>query len=268
MLALKLLLVPSCIAIITLASHRWGPKVGGWLAGFPVIVGPILLILALDRGIAFAIDAAIMSLAGIFALIAFGVAYAWSGRYWGWFSSAVLGLIVWFAAATFLVATVNGLVRASIIAAIALIAAPWSFPIPTRHVNLETPPVANAKYVKPASGELFVRMLASLIVTLGVTMSSQALGPMWSGVLAIFPTLGGVLAVFSHATHGGDYAATLLRGMAMGLWSIAAFTLTLVICFKNASNETSSIPLSFACALVVALAVQLIARWVFIADRK
>ncbi len=54
LLLLKLLLVPALIWAITLAAHRWGPAVGGWLSGFPVVSGPILLFLVLERGPDFA----------------------------------------------------------------------------------------------------------------------------------------------------------------------------------------------------------------------
>ena len=41
MLLLKLLLVPTLIALITLAGRRWGPAVAGWLARFPVLGGAV-----------------------------------------------------------------------------------------------------------------------------------------------------------------------------------------------------------------------------------
>jgi len=60
-LALKLLLVPSFLILITLASKRWGPGVAGWLAGLPVSAGPILFIVALEQGHVFAASAAAAS---------------------------------------------------------------------------------------------------------------------------------------------------------------------------------------------------------------
>jgi len=35
MLALKLVLVPGFLLLVTLAARRWGPSFGGWLAGLP-----------------------------------------------------------------------------------------------------------------------------------------------------------------------------------------------------------------------------------------
>lgn len=50
MLALKLALVPAFLAALTMAGRMWGPSVAGWLAGLPVVAGPIVLLLALARG--------------------------------------------------------------------------------------------------------------------------------------------------------------------------------------------------------------------------
>ena len=50
MLALKLLLVPCFLLLVSLAGRRWGAHVVGWLAGLPVVAGPILYFLALEQG--------------------------------------------------------------------------------------------------------------------------------------------------------------------------------------------------------------------------
>jgi len=58
LLALKLLVVPTLLGLISVAGRKWGPGVAGWLAGFPVITGPILVFLATERGSGFAAQAA------------------------------------------------------------------------------------------------------------------------------------------------------------------------------------------------------------------
>ncbi|MEW5865130.1 MAG: hypothetical protein AB1773_16295, partial [Pseudomonadota bacterium] len=84
MLALKLLLVPSLLAAVTLASRRWGPRAGGWLAGLPLVTGPILFILALEHGADFAARAAVASLSAVAAAVAFGAAYSHACLRFGW----------------------------------------------------------------------------------------------------------------------------------------------------------------------------------------
>jgi hypothetical protein len=75
-LALKLLLAPGFIVVTSLLSRRFGVGVAGVVGGLPAIGGPILLVLALEHGHAFARTAAIGVLLGVVALIAFVLAFA------------------------------------------------------------------------------------------------------------------------------------------------------------------------------------------------
>ena len=46
-LVLKLVVTPLLIAAATLVARRWGPGVGGWLAGFPLTSAPVSVFFAL-----------------------------------------------------------------------------------------------------------------------------------------------------------------------------------------------------------------------------
>jgi hypothetical protein len=94
-LALKLVLVPGFLAALTMAGRVWGPSVAGWLAGLPVVAGPIVLLLALERGTAFAAQASAASIAAIAASEAFNFAYAWTSRFARWPVALVAGLVAW-----------------------------------------------------------------------------------------------------------------------------------------------------------------------------
>jgi hypothetical protein len=73
MLLARLLLVPLLVVLLTLAGRRWGPAVAGWLTGFPIVAGPILLLIALEQGPAFASHAALWSLSVVLANVCFGM---------------------------------------------------------------------------------------------------------------------------------------------------------------------------------------------------
>ena len=105
MLVFKLILVPILIGALSLAGRRWGPAVGGWLAGLPWTSGPVALFLALEQGTAFASTAAQGTLMGLVSVAAFCLAYSLTARRRGWTASMLAG---W---AAFLVATaaLNGL---------------------------------------------------------------------------------------------------------------------------------------------------------------
>src|SRR5437016_7099204 len=59
LLLAKVVLTPLFIAAVTLAGRRWGPAVGGWLAGLPLTSGPVSVFLALEQGPGFAVRAAV-----------------------------------------------------------------------------------------------------------------------------------------------------------------------------------------------------------------
>src|SRR3954468_5080942 len=71
----KLLLAPLCVAGASLASRRWGPRVGGLIGGVARGGGPILLVVALQHGRVFGAGSAAAALAGMLALSAFVVTY-------------------------------------------------------------------------------------------------------------------------------------------------------------------------------------------------
>jgi hypothetical protein len=90
-IGLKLLLAPSLVVAASLSGRRWGAQVGGLVAGFPIIAGPISLFFALENGSAFGARAAKGTLAGIVSMSAFAVAYAKAARRWHWAPTLLCG---------------------------------------------------------------------------------------------------------------------------------------------------------------------------------
>jgi hypothetical protein len=97
-------------------------------------------------------------------------------------------------------------------------------------------------------------MLAGAAVALAVTTLAAAIGPSWSGMFAVFPVITIVLSVFSHHASGPAFAATLLRAMIWGLYSLASFCLALALLLPG-----QGVAISFVAAVVLALSVQ----WAF-----
>ena len=104
---IKLILTPIAITAIALAGRRWGPAVGGWVAGLPLPSGPVSLYLDLEQGRIFAQTAAVNSLASGAAVGGFCLAYAAAASRGGWIVGTVCGLSVFLCAAA-LAVTVNG----------------------------------------------------------------------------------------------------------------------------------------------------------------
>src|ERR687892_341341 len=88
---LKILLTPALIAAATLLARRWGPGVGGTLAGLPLTSTPVSIFLALEQGPVFAAAAACGTLLGLLSQAALCLAYSWSARRAGGGTSTAVG---------------------------------------------------------------------------------------------------------------------------------------------------------------------------------
>ncbi|RBJ78241.1 hypothetical protein C3L29_027705 [Pseudomonas sp. MWU12-2534b] len=249
MLLLKLLTVPGFLWLISLASRRWGPNVAGWLAGFPVVVGPILLFLALEQGTAFATQAAGAALSALLAMIAFSVAYTHAAQRLAWPGALAVATLVWAVLAGAITRMPPSLGLSVACAAGGLLLAPRLFP---RVGDLPAAPA-------PRSDKLPYRMLAGAALTLAVTLLASTVGERWSGMLAVFPVLGSVLAVFSHQSHGVAFTTVLLRSLSTGLYSFAAFCLVLAVALPKLGMLAFALAVAVS-MLVLGLSKRLLAR--------
>jgi len=99
-------------------------------------------------------------------------------------------------------------------------------------------------------------MLAAAALVLGVTGGAETLGPRLSGLLAMFPVMASVLAVFSHHQAGAGFSIRLLRAMVYGYYAFAGFCLALALALPAMDRG-----LAFALALAAAVLLQALARW-------
>ena len=243
---LKLLLVPSLIALVTLAGRRWGPGVAGWLSAFPIVSGPILLVISLEQGAQFAASAAANTLLAVLAILVFSIAYARCARL-GMARALSAALLAYGMAVLALQAqpVLPPLWAGFAIVVAALLVSPRLF----------GPAPAQAAAVKPA-GDLPWRMLAGALLTLCVTYAAAGLGPRLSGLLAMFPVMSTVLVGFSHRANGPGFAVALLRGMVQGYYAFAVFCLVLSLLLR-----AQPIGMAFLLATGAALMVQLAVKW-------
>ncbi|MCX2899257.1 hypothetical protein [Pseudomonas mandelii] len=240
MLLLKLLVIPGFLLLISLAGKRWGPSVAGWLSGLPVVVGPILFFLAIEQGEAFAARSATAALSAMFAMIAFCVTYAQVAQRSSWPVALSISLAVWTVSAVVLSLLPASLWLSAIAAASALLAAPYLFP--------SVQPVVSGN--APKSDKLVWRMIAGALLTLAVTLLASTVGERWSGLLAVFPVLGSVMAVFSQQTRGPAFTAALLRATATGMYSFAAFCLVLALALPGMGISAFALGVAVSVAML------------------
>jgi hypothetical protein len=242
LLVAKILLSPLCVVAVSLAGRRWGMAVAGVLGGLPVVAGPILLVVTLLHGRSFGADAAAGTLLGLAALTAFVVVYGRVATRQGPLASLLCG---W---AAFLVGVaVLSPIRPPAVFSLLLVGAGFALGLRL----LPPAPAQPATAPAPPWWDLPARALAALGLVLILTALSGALGPHLSGLLAPFPIIVSILAVFTHAHGGVAHVDTLLRNFLVGFYGFAAFCFALAVALSEMSTAAA-----FGLAVAAALAVQ------------
>jgi hypothetical protein len=242
LLAAKILLAPLCVVAVSLAGRRWGIAVAGVLGGLPVVAGPILLVETLLHGHNFGADAAAGTLLGLTALTAFVVVYGRVATSVGPLASVLRGWV-----AFLLGVAVLSLIQLPLGLSLVLVAA--CFALGLKLLPAAPSPLSPA--AAPPWWDLPARALAALGLVLGLTALSGSLGPHLSGLLAPFPIITSVLAVFTHAHGGVAQVSVLLRNFLVGFYGFAAFCFVLAIALPTLATGAA-----FGIATAMALAVQ------------
>ena len=243
-LLLKLTLTPFLVGGASLAARRWGPAVGGWIVSLPLTSGPVLLFLALERGPQFAADAAVGTLLGLGAIVAFALAFAAASSR-GALASIVAASVAYAAAGIVLQGAAGWpfLVLVGLVAA-AILGAARALPASSR---------ARVAAVHP-SWDLPARVVVGTALVLGMTSVAPLLGPVASGVVTTFPVYVSVLSMFAFLHDGREGAIGVLRGMLTGLAGTALFYVPVHLLVVPLG-----IAPAFAAAVLVAVAVQVVA---------
>lgn len=249
LLAIKIVLVPIIIALVTVAGRVWGPKVSGVLAGLPVIAGPILIFLALDFGDDFAASSAQGLLLGVVSLGLFCCIYAYTCRHRGVGVSITVS-ILGFLISTYVLSAANLPINLSAGLVVTFLAVVMAlFPRAESH-----PQALSISYV-----EILARMVTAALVVVLITSFGALFGARVSGLLAPFPVAGTVLAGFTHFNYGSESAIRLLRGFTRGLFGMALFAFVMAFTLHTL-GLLWTIVLSCASALGSAAVIILVDR--------
>jgi uncharacterized membrane protein (GlpM family) len=242
----ELLIAPALVAVATLAARRWGAGVGGLVSAFPAVVGPVLLIVAQQRGAAFAARTADGTLLGLVALSAFAVAYARFSVHARWRTSLMMGWGCSAVVAAVLAACGRGLPfpAALAAAAVSLAIAHQAIPRPGREELQDTRSQVQRR-------DIPIRVSATVALIIVLTAAVDAFGSLIGGVLTALPILASVLAAFTHRDDGPQAAATLLRGMMVGMAGFVGFCALVAVMVVPAG-----VPMAFGIATGGAVAIQ------------
>lgn len=249
LLAVKVLLAPGFVVLASLAGRRFGVRIGGMLGGLPVVAAPILLVYALAHGDRFAAHASAATVLGLVSLMSFVLVYAWLAGRSPWWVSLLAGWSA-FALCTF---------------AFSLLSVPAPLALGLMGLTLLITPVAMPRLAQareqqaaaPLPGwDLPLRALSALALVLALTAAAGWLGPQVSGLLAPFPVIASVLAVFTHTQRGHLEVQQLLRGLLLGYAAYGLF------CFALAETlQPLGTGYAFLLALAIALLCQTVVFW-------
>jgi hypothetical protein len=247
-LLLKLVLTPAIVVAATLAGRRYGPAASGWFIGLPLTSGPITVFFAVEHGRHFAARAAVGSLGGAIAEVAFCVGYAAAARRGGWRTAVLTGSASFAGTAALLealplgprLATLGPLTLAAAAALLAGLAV-----VPQVRVGTQAPELLPSRWELPA------RAVTATVFLLALTALATTLGARLSGLLAVYPLYTVVLAAFAHRLEGAAAAVQILRGLLVGLFSFVCFYFALAASLAGVGTAGA-----FALSLTAALAVQ------------
>jgi hypothetical protein len=243
LLLLKLVLTPALIGLASLAARRWGHAISGWIVALPLTTGPIVFILALTHGAAFAADAAAGMLAGCISLVAFIITYSRLALRWRWLPTLTLSTASFFVITAILRPVYLPLVFswASVLAALLL----------STRLLPHLPPAEALASGLPGPWDIPSRMILATAFVVLITGLASTVGPHLAGLLSPFPIFSATMAAFAQHQYGTTAPLGVLRGLLLGLFSYASFMFTLALLLMPAG-----IPTAFAAGVLVVIVFQ------------
>jgi len=237
-LALRILLAPLLIVTATLLGRRFGPGASGWFIGFPIISGPISLILASTNGTEFAVHAALGTMGGQASICLFSAVYILAARKLPWWLTAPLAIAAYMLSAFVWNSFALSLIPSLVVLVGLILGLGWA--IPARKIQQKS---------LHLWWDLPVRMLISVLFVTGVTTFASRLGPQLSGLFSTLPIFATILSIFTHAQQGGLAAGQLMRGTIVGSIGIAAFYLVIVTLLPLTGSLWVYLPAAIAALL-------------------
>ena len=243
MLAIKLSLVALSMLSATWAARRFGHRVGGLIAGFPLIMAPLIGLLLLDLTGQRVAEICWTTLANFTACVGFIVAMGLAVIRFNWWQSLAIASIA-FAALTAITALLP--VPRTVTVALGLgsiIIGPWLIP--------PGPPPAGG--VRVPVSEFVCRMVAALSMAAGVLLLAADTPPLISAMLLTYPINGSVLPAFTRALYGGPAARSVLTGFGIGLRGVGLFLLATALGLETFDSRWLGYAGGLGCAVAYAL---------------
>lgn len=214
-LAFKLIATASVVIGVSVAVSKLGPRLGGIIAGTPIILGPGYFFMLQERSVEFIQSAALSTLHALVATLVFSICFVITAGRMRALASLGLATLCWIPSTLLFAYTPGGVWGAVLLYCLVLLVADG-----VRRVLKLGQPVVIAR-----SGwfDLLLRgLLAGVLVSVATTVAAKS-GPLLSGVLVGFPvglfTIGWTL----HERYGSQVARATVIIAQKGMLSLVAF---------------------------------------------
>jgi hypothetical protein len=221
-LALKMIVTAGFVVGAAFVAEKAGPAIGAIVATFPIAAGPAYVFVALDHDAAFISASAIGSIAAHAATAVFSVVYIVLAQRFGMAISVGGAVASWFVVA-FLLRSVPWTFTTVALANLAIFAVCIALTDRYRHVKM--PLIASKWY------DVLVRAVMVAMLVAAVVGSSGHVGPVITGLLAVYPIVMTSLMLIFQSRVGGPATAALIANTMWGLvgFSACLFTVHLAV---------------------------------------
>jgi len=246
-LGLRMAITAAFVVSASVITERSGPALGALVATLPISAGPSYVFLALDHDAAFIAQGALASLPINAATIFLGLTYVVLAQRRGALFSCSVAVAVWIALAL-MARTIHWSLAGGLL--VNAIAFAICVPLLQRFRHVKMPLITRRWYDIPLRASL----VASLVATV-VTLSGWV-GPVISGILALFPVVFTSMMLILHPRIGGPPTAAVIANSG---WGLMGFGLAIAVLRVGVLHFGSATGLSLA--LLTGMGWNLVLWW-------
>lgn len=241
-LAFRMVTTSFIVIAVALAVGRFGPLIGGAIAGLPIVLGPGFYFLIAKAPASFVSEAATYSVLSLCATQAFTLAYIATAANRSPIVAITVATASWFICVAVLrLLPPDPWLGVFLFILITALARKGAARFHRKTVRI--------KRTESLTLLLLRGGLAGVLVAI-VTAAAHRLGPDWSGLLMAYPIGYTVIAVTIHRQFGSNILIATLTSTLLGTGSLAAFCASLALALRILPPY-----LAFTGALVISFAV-------------
>jgi len=253
-IAVKLIATASVVIGVTLAVSKLGPRLGGIIAGTPIILGPGYFFMLQERPVEFIQSAALSTLHALIATLVFSICFVMTAGRLSALASLGLATMCWIPFTLMFSATPGGVWGAVLLYCLVLLVAE----VIRRKLKLGQPIVI----ARSGWFDLLLRgLLAGVLVSIATTVAARS-GPFLSGVLVGFPVGLFTIGLTLHQRYGPLVARATVTIAQKGMLSLVAFSLVLALTVGKLPPMVT-FTVSLVASLLVSAVLFLISQWQF-----